>query len=123
MQTEVGEFERERARRKQPENLGVRESYQRGLWHLWRMNKAEGLTEASRLFRRAADLDPNFSQPFAALGYTLYLQIVFSYSESPLQTLDEALQFANKAIALDDKEALAHHSLGRVQTSRLRYSG
>ena len=34
---------------------------------------------------------------------------------------DEALQFANKAIALDDKEALAHHSLGRVQTSRGDY--
>jgi adenylate cyclase len=120
LQAEVGEFERERAHRKPPDNLDAWESYQRGLWHLWRFNAAD-LAEACRLFQCAANLDPNFAQPVAALGYTLFLQILLSYTESPLETLEQALQLANKAIALDDKEALAHHTLGRILALRREY--
>jgi adenylate cyclase len=120
MQTEVGVFESERAHRKPPENLDAWESYQRGLWQLRRFT-AEDLGEARRLFQRAIDLDPNFAQPVAAMGITLILQMILFYTESPLETLDEALQCANKAIALDDKEAMAHLALGRVQTLRGEY--
>jgi len=82
---------------------------------------AKDLAEARRLFQRAADLDPNFAQPVAALGYTLFAQILYSSAESPLETLQEALQFANKAIALDDEEAMAHSALGRIQSLRGEY--
>jgi adenylate cyclase len=115
LQGEVGELERERAHRKAPESLDAWESYQRGLWHLWRLN-AEDLAEARRLFQRAFDLDPNFAQPVAALAYTLFVQLVLSCAESPLETLKQASQFANKAIALDDKEAMAHFARGRIKT-------
>jgi TolB-like protein/class 3 adenylate cyclase len=118
LQTEVGQFESERAHRKAPQNLDAWECYQRGMWHLWRASNAENLAEACGLFQRAIDLDPNFAQPVAALANTLYLQIVSTYVESPIETLNQALQFANRAIALDDKEALAHHALGRIQTTR-----
>ncbi len=120
LQAEVGEFERERAHRKPPDSLDAWESYQRGLWHLWQIN-AKDMAEARRLFQRAGDLDPNFAQAFAALGYTLYLQVVFSYADSPLEDLELALRLANKAVALDDKEAMAHLALGRVQTLRGEY--
>jgi adenylate cyclase len=120
IQSEVGEFERERAHRKAPENLDAWESYQRGLWHLWRLS-AEDLAEAHRLFQRAAKQDPNFAQPVAAMGFTLVVQITLSYAVSPREALEQALQFANKAIALDDKEAMAHFALGRVQTLRGEY--
>jgi len=120
LQTEVGKFERERAHRKPPENLDAWESYQRGLWHLWRIT-AEDLAEARRLFQSAIDRDPNFAQPVAAMGYTLYSQIILTYVESPLETLEQALQFSNKAIALDDREAMAHFARGRVQTLRGEY--
>jgi adenylate cyclase len=120
LQTEVGGFESERAHRKPPENLDAWESYQRGLWHLWRIN-AEDLAEACRLFQRASDLDPNFAQPVAAMGYTLFAQIVFSYADRPSETLQQALMFANKAIALDDKEAMAHFALGRVHAMQGEY--
>ena len=120
LQGEVGDFERERARRKPPDSLDAWESYQRGLWHLWRMN-AEDLAEARRLFQRAGDLDPYFAQPFAALAFALYLQVGLSYADSPLENLDQALRFANKAVALDDKEAMAHFTLGRVQILRGEY--
>ena len=82
---------------------------------------AEDLAEARRLFQRAGDLDPNFAQAVAALGYTLFLQVANSYADSPLETLEQALRLANKAVALDDKEAMAHFAVGRVQTMRGEY--
>ena len=120
LQGEVGEFERERAHRKPPGSLDAWDSYQRGMWHLWRFN-AEDLSEARRLFERAADLDPNFALAVAALGYALFLQVVNSYTDSPLETLEQASRLANKAVALDDKEAMAHFAVGRVQTMRGEY--
>jgi adenylate cyclase len=121
LQVEVGEFERERARRKPPESLDAWESYQRGLWHLWKMT-AEDLAEARRLFERAIDLDPNFAQAVAALAYTLHFEIILSYAEFPLKNLDRALRMAKKAVALDDKESMAHFALGRVQNLRGEYA-
>jgi len=120
LQGEVGEFERERAHRKPPESLDAWESYQRGLWHLWRYN-AKDMAEACRLFRRAGDLDPNFAQAVAALAFTLFLEVVLSYTDSRLENLEQALRLANQAVALDDKEAMAHFALGRVQTLRGDY--
>ena len=120
LQGEVGEFERKRAHRKPPESLDAWESYQRGIWHLWRFN-ATDMTEARRLFQRAVDLDPNFAQAVAALGYTLVLQIIYSYADSPLESLEQALRLAIQAVALDDKEAMAHYTLGRVKALRGEY--
>ena len=105
MQQEVGEFERERAHRKPPGSLDAWESYQRGMWHLWRIN-AEDVAEARRLFQRAADLDPNFALAVAAWGYTLVVEVVRSYADFPLENLDQAMRLANQAVALDDKEAI-----------------
>lgn len=120
VQGEVGDFERERAHRKAPDNLDAWDSYQRGMWHLSPVN-ARDLSEARQLFQRAADLDPEFAQPFAALGYTLFLEVIYSYTDTPFENLDQALQSANKAVALDDKEAMAHFALGRIQTLRGQY--
>ena len=120
IEPELGEVERERAHRKPPDSLDAWESYQRGLWHMWRMD-AEDLAEARRLFQRAAELDPNFVQPLAASGYALFLEATNSYADSPLENFERALRLANKAISLDDKEALAHFTLGRIQTFRGEY--
>ncbi len=120
IEPELGEVERERAHRKPPESLDAWESYQRGLWHLWQTN-ANDVAEARRLFQRAADLDPNFAQAFAAWGLTLFFQVYYSYADSPLENLDQALRLANKAVALDDKEAMGHLTLGRVQILRGEY--
>ena len=50
IEPELGTFERERARRKPPENLDAWDRFQRGLWHVYRMNKHDQ-SEAERLMR------------------------------------------------------------------------
>jgi adenylate cyclase len=63
IEPELGNAERERARRKPPDNLDAWSCYQRGLWHLFRFTKADNDT-AEELFRRSAALDPGFSGAF-----------------------------------------------------------
>jgi TolB-like protein/Flp pilus assembly protein TadD len=118
LQAEVGEFERELAHRKPPENLDAWASYQRGMWHVWRMNQPDELFEASRLFERAIDLDPDFAQSHALLAYALIAQIFLSFVDSPEDTLERALKYANKAVELDDQEPMAHLALGRIYMVR-----
>ncbi len=115
IEPEIGEAERERARRKPPGNLDAWNTYQRGMSQLWRMTSND-IDEAIRTLQRATELDPNFAQAYAGLGYSLFLKVAFAYTNAPRQDLDQALQAASNAIALDEKEALGHFALGRTQT-------
>ena len=105
--------ERERARRKPPENLGAWECYQRGLWHLWR-HTAEDSAKGQELFRRAIDLEPSFAAPHAALGFSLYYEVVGGLVSDPGDRMTRALEEARAAIAADEWDAFGHEVLGRI---------
>jgi adenylate cyclase len=110
IEPELGAVERERAHRKPPESLDAWEAYQRGWWHLFRFTPDDNL-EARRLFREAIRRDRHFSSAHAGLAYGHYLAHVFGYPEVDL---DEALSAGRQAVALDDRDALAHFALARV---------
>jgi TolB-like protein/Tfp pilus assembly protein PilF len=116
LQMELGEFERELAHRKPPGNLDAWDAYQRGMWHLWKID-AENMGEAEKFLRRATESDPKFSQAFAFLAFALFLKVAFVYTSDQQGTVALALSIAKRAIALDDKEAMGHYSLGRLQTA------
>ena len=105
--------ERERARRKPPENLGAWECYQRGLWHLYR-HTAEDSAKGQVLFRRAIELDPGFAAPHAALGFSLYYEVVGGLVGDPGDRLPRALGEARAAVAADEWDAFGHEVLGRI---------
>ena len=115
IEPELGNAERERARRKPPDNLDAWSCYQRGLWHLFRFTKEDNET-AEGLFRRSATLDPGFSGPFMGLASVGYWNVLFGYTDSPAEALANAFTAARTAVSLDDKDAMAHWALGRVYT-------
>lgn len=115
IEPELGSVERERARRKPPESLDAWSSYQRGLWHLYRFTKEDN-DEAEVLFQRAIDLDPGFGGPHMGLAIVGYWKVLFGYAESREEALANAFSAARAAVALDDKDAMAHWALGRVYT-------
>jgi adenylate cyclase len=115
IEPELGKAERERARRKAPDNLDAWSCYQRGLWHLFRFTKEDNDT-AEELFRRSAALDPSFSGPFMGLASVGYWNVLFGYANSPAEALANAFTAARTAVSLDDKDAMAHWALGRVYT-------
>jgi len=105
--------ERERARRKPPENLGAWECYQRGLWHLYR-HTAEDSAKGQELFRRAIELEPGFAAPHAALGFSLYYEVVGGLVSDPGDRLSRAIEEARAAVAADEWNAFGHTVLGRI---------
>lgn len=117
LEPELGKAERERAKSKRPESLDAWDSYQRGLWHLYRYTK-DDLKEARRLFGRAADLDTRLGVAFSGLAETYYFALVYGYSDSVDSDREAALVAARKAVELDDEDAGAHCTLGRVHYAR-----
>jgi len=115
VEPELSAVEREQAARKPPESLGAWETYQRGLWQLWKFNKAD-VAEAQRLFQQVHELDPAFATPYAYEAYCHYLGVILGYAEVPGESLEKALAAAKKALALDDKDPVAYLALGRVYT-------
>jgi TolB-like protein/Tfp pilus assembly protein PilF len=113
IEPELARAELERARRKPPESLDAWDLYQRGLWHVWQFN-AEDNARARELFERATALDPSFSPFFAALALCRLLDHTLRYRPMSERNAETALRIAQRAVALDDKDATAHAIVGRA---------
>ncbi len=110
---EIDHVEREHAQRLPPESLDVWESYQRGLWHLYRFSQEDN-AESQRLFRKAASTSANFAPAQSGLTHALYFSFMHGYAEDRSAVLDEAFETARKAVASDERDADAHFALGRI---------
>jgi TolB-like protein len=120
IEPELAMAERQRARRTPPQSLDAWDHYLLGLAQLYTF-RADGNEKAQSFFRQAIDLDPEFSPAYARLAYALILSMVYFDAEPDEAVLDEALQTARKAVALDDQDAVAHFTLGRVHLARGEY--
>ncbi len=110
---EIDQAERDRAQRLAPENLDVWESYQRGLWHLYRFNREDNAA-AQRLFKRAVAAAPNFAPAHSGVAHALYFSFMHGYAEDRPATLVEAYDAGRAAVAADGRDADAHFALGRI---------
>jgi adenylate cyclase len=110
---EIDQVERDRAQRLPPDNLDAWESYQRGLWHLYRFTKKDN-AEARRMFRQSASTSTKFSQPLSGITHSLYFSFMHGYAEDRTATLEEAFLTGRQAVAVDDRDADAHFALGRI---------
>ncbi len=117
VEPELGAAERERAARRPPEGLDAWETYQRGLWHLWRFVREDN-AKALQLLRRARELDPGFAAAHAYEAYSHFLNVVLGWAEDPAESLSAGMTAAKEALALDDKDAMAFAALGRVHLMR-----
>ncbi len=121
VEPELGAIEREHARRKPPENLDAWGLYQRGLWHLYGDRSRDSLAEARRMFQRACELDPEFATAYAELAWTHTLDITRGFSDAREASLAPATVAAEKAVALDTRDPVAHFALGRVHVLKHEY--
>ena len=107
----VAQMEQSRAVRKPPDTLSCWEAYQRGTWHLNRIDTTEN-EAAKTFFRRAIDLDPSFAPAHAGLAQAILCEAWLYQTKSMPTALDEALPEAQKAISLDPLDAVAHIGVG-----------
>jgi len=74
----------------------------------------EGIAQAKTLYRRAIELDQNFSAPHVGLALALVADYVSDWAEDPAQALDEAERWARRALELNDQDPVSHLALGSV---------
>ena len=95
---------------KRTDNLEAYDDFLRGLKYCQSFGKA-GNEQARRLFQKAIEVDPDYSDAFAQLAFTYLLEWGWQWSRDP-HDLDRALELGRHATALDDTQSLAHALLG-----------
>ena len=77
---------------------------------------------ARKHYQKAVDLDPDYSRAYAAISRTLNHDWRYSWSEDAERSLDQALDYAHKAIDLDSYDARGYSEVGFVQLYKKQHS-
>ena len=112
--------EMKRAQRKDALNMDVWDHIMRASSHHGRYTKKDA-AQAQRLLRKAIELDSMSSEAFCLLAFTHLMQVQFGWSRSTTMSIKEAEEAANRAVAIDDRDAWAHTALGLVDLISKRY--
>jgi len=96
LQTEIGMAERRR-----PENLTAYDFFLRAM-HQFHLTSREGMAEATRLTRRALELDPRFGRAAALAAYCHAANVLWDYAIDPQFERNEANRLLRLALSVDD---------------------
>ena len=99
-----------RAQRKLPESISAYEYWLRGKRLLWTHDQDNA--EARRHFESAAQIDPSYSRAYSGLAVTRLMEALsFSNLDESQSSYGQAMEFAEKALKLDDADYQAHISM------------
>ncbi|MFD4839120.1 transcriptional regulator [Achromobacter sp. NPDC058515] len=112
IEIEVESAERNRAILRPPNSLDAWEAHHRGLWHMYRFNRADN-EQARRFFEMAVRLDPTFSRAYAGLSFT-HWQTAFQCWGDQEQAIGLAFETAGQGLIVDDRDPAAHWAMGRA---------
>src|SRR6266852_4902263 len=90
-------------------------------WEYFFMLTREGNPKAREMWEKAIELDPKYAEAYAGVGFTYFFEAVFFQSSASAQALDQAYQWAQKAIAVNDSEPQAYMLLGSLDLTKRRY--
>ena len=114
IEPELSRAEQERVLRKPVDNLDAWDLFQRALWHFWQYTKPAH-AEARRLLQQALLRDPQFAPAHSYLALSHFSGFINGLDMAP-DSFKLACESAERALALDDKEAMSRFVLGRVHT-------
>jgi TolB-like protein len=104
--------ERNRAILKPPDSLDAWEAHHRGLWHMYRFDRAHN-EQARHFFETAVRLDPGFARPWAGLSFTHFQNAFLGWGERGHE-VEQAYRAASQGVMADDRDPAAHWALGRA---------
>lgn len=108
----------QRAKHKPTQNMAAYDYLLQGVQRFNEYTREENAA-AQKLFKLAAELDPDFALAYAYLASTYLHDWFWEISTEPMDQLAHA--YANKALALDDQESRCHMVLGRVELHRKNF--
>ncbi|MCG8542652.1 MAG: adenylate/guanylate cyclase domain-containing protein [Alphaproteobacteria bacterium] len=103
--------EQDRAIRKEAGNLQAYDYVLRGNAYHHRLTKEDNV-KARENFQRAIELDPDYAPAYAGLAWVLIHDTNQGWACDPQTLLNLALEYAKRAVRLDDSLAKAHMVLG-----------
>jgi adenylate cyclase len=83
--------------------------------HFLRATKEDSAI-ARKLYEEVITLDPDYTYAYVGLAWTHMADLWFHTSKSPMESLGRAIELGQKAIILDESEAMGHSSLGYFYT-------
>ena len=110
--SEIEAAERNRAILKPPNSLDAWEAHHRGLWHMYRFERADN-EKARQCFELALRLDAGFSRAFAGLSFT-HWQDAFQHWAEPEAASESAYRAASRGLLADERDPAAHWAMGRA---------
>jgi adenylate cyclase len=111
MAIKVEKAERERAMRKDTDNLEAYDYVLRGREYYNQRTRSANI-KAKEMFNNAITLDPVYADAYVALAKSYVNDISFGWTEFPGKAKQKAKDLANKAITLDESSAAAHALIG-----------
>jgi adenylate cyclase len=121
LQVELTEGEYARAIAKGTSNLQANEAFWRAEKHFFRFS-ADDNAMARRWAEKAVELDPKFAGAWSLLGWTHFVESVSRSNKSPLHSLKQAEECAQRAIAINDSTAKAYALIGFIRLLRKNYN-
>ncbi|MBA3596265.1 MAG: transcriptional regulator [Methylibium sp.] len=110
--SEIETAERNRAILKAPNSLDAWEAHHRGLWHMYRFNRADN-EQARHFFEMAVRLDPGFARAHAGLSFTHWQNAFQGWVDRARET-DLAFEAAGRSLMVDERDPAAHWAMGRA---------
>lgn len=120
LEPQIGLAERQKAMHTKHTDLQAWDCYHQGVAHFFRFTAADNL-QAQRLFQKSREMDASFGEPQAWWAYSTILGMVYWATEPARDLLDEALAATERALELDDQNAVFYMLKARVQVARCEY--
>jgi len=117
LQVKLTEGERIRVWSRSTDNLNAFQKFLKGRVHYLRFNPDDNAI-ARLLYEEAIALDPEFASPVVNLAWTHLQDISFGRSKSPKESLERAIQLAQRTISLDKSSAIAYGTLGWISLKK-----
>ncbi len=121
IESELGLSEQKKAKTRPKKNRGAWDLYQLGVAEFYKFT-AEANLKCQELLRQSLVLDPEFASAHSRLAYSIVLSMVYFDVLPDNDLMNEALDFANQAIRLDDQDANGYFTIGRVHLARCEYN-
>lgn len=109
---EIEMVERNRAILKPPASLDAWEAHHRGLWHMYRFNRADN-ERARQFFAQATELDPTYARAYAGLSFAHFQNAFLGWKKAGPE-IERAFEAAGKGLMVDDRDPAAHWAMGRA---------
>ncbi len=111
LEPELKRAEHRRSITKKPKDLAAWDHYQRGMHYMYQFS-CQGNAQARKMFERAVELDPAYSDAYSGLALSHHRDIFWGYVASEEPSLTRLREAALKAVICDNRSSHGHLVLG-----------